>query len=308
MGQVASTRECRLLAATASAYGIDVTGGFTRLPPYFDAVGFVDSPTAIVGGLDGVNACLVGTNRDDGVVVAFRGILPPEIHDLSSLIDWMQDFEAIPLGVPGIPGLVHQGIWNALETLWPQVVAEIAARQAAGGGGLPIVLTGHSKGGGMAHLAAMRLSLAGTAPPQVITYAAPRIGDQAFAEAYEQQVAAIRYEYSDDIVPHLPPDPLLLATLGQFPAIGPHFRDLRAWIYVSAGTLRFIDWNMQVVGDSESLHAERLARLALVIIQLQFGQIVSDHRAGCGFGYVSAVCPGLCSEADVAREAVAPRS
>src|SRR5450759_331845 len=78
MGQVASTRECRLLAATASAYGIDVTGGFTQLPPYFDAVGFVDSPTAIVGGIDGVNACLVGTNRDDGVVVAFRGTLPPE--------------------------------------------------------------------------------------------------------------------------------------------------------------------------------------------------------------------------------------
>jgi hypothetical protein len=307
MGQVASTRECRLLAASASAYGIDVTGGFTPHQPYFDAVGFVDSPTAIVGGLDQINACLVGTNRDDGVVVAFRGTLPPEIHDLSSLLDWMQDFEAIPLSVPGIPGLVHEGIWDGLETLWPQVLAEIAARQKAVGGNLPVLLTGHSKGGGMAHLAAMRLSVAGTDPQEVITYASPRIGDQTFAEAYQQRVSAIRYEYTDDIVPHLPPDPLLVATLGQFPVIGPCFRSLPSWIYISVGTLRFLDWNMQVVGDSELLEAERLAHLALLIIQRRFEQIADDHSSGCGFGYMSGVCPGLCSKSDIARNALVTR-
>ena len=160
----------------------------------------------------------------------------------------------------------------------------------------------------MAHLAGMRLSMAGQNPEGVISYAAPRVGDQVFAEAYERRVSAIRYEHTDDIVPHLPPGPLLLAALDQYPVIGPHFRGLQAWIYVSTGTLRFIDWTMQVVGDSQRLEAERIASLALHIIRLKFQEVTDDHRPECGFGYMSAICPGLCSAADIAREACVPRA
>jgi hypothetical protein len=269
-----------MLAASASAYGIDERGGLTRLEPYYDTVGFLDTPTVIVGGANKTDACLVGTTRDDGLIVSFRGALSPDIHDVASLLNWTQEFEAVPTSVDGIPGMVHQGMWNGLETLWPQITAEIDARQQAAGGNLPIVLTGHGKGGGMAHLAAMRLSMAGTSPRGVTTYAAPRIGDQAFAEAYERRVPAIRYEAADDIVPHLPLDPLFVATLGQYPVIGPQIRGLQGWIYVSTGTLRFIDWKKHSVGDSERLRAERLASLALIIIRLQFDQIINAHRAG----------------------------
>jgi hypothetical protein len=290
-----------LLAASASAYGVNEAGGFTASQRYYDAVGFVETPTPIVAGDDEINACLIGANRDDGLIVAFRGTLPPRVNDLHSLLDWMQNFDAIPISVPGIPGLVHKGIWEGLDSLWPQVQAEIAKRRQ-GAEDLPIYVTGHSKGGGMAHLAAMRLSLAGITVREVVTYAAPRVGDQSFAEAYEQRISANRYEFSDDVVPHLPPDPLMVATLEHFPVIGSHFRDLRTWIYVGVGSLRFIDWNLNVVDDSDQLRGERLAHLALLLLRFQYGQIVSDHLATCGFGYMSALCAGTCSDADVSRE------
>jgi hypothetical protein len=308
MDQVATTRECRLLAASASAYGLDAAGGFTDPQPFFDADGFVETPTAIVGGADQLNACLIGTNRDDGLVIAFRGTIPPLVHDLPGLLDWMQDFDAIPISVPGIPGMVHKGIWDGLDSIWPRVHSEIDRRRRAGPPAPVLYITGHGKGGGMAHLAAMRLCLAGIPVQEVVTFAAPRIGDQTFADAYHEHIAGSRYEYTDDVVPHLPPDPLMIATLGHFPVIGARFRNLRSWIYVSVGSLRFINWDRNVLDDSDQLRAERLAHLALMLIRLQHGQIVNDHRAACGSGYLSAICAGVCSQGDsVSEAAVRPR-
>jgi hypothetical protein len=306
MDQIASTRECRLLSASASAYGVDVAGGFCPPHPYFDAVGFVETPTLIVGGAEEINACLIGTNRDDGLIVAFRGTLPPQIHDLPSFLDWMQDFDAIPISVPGIPGMVHKGIWDGLDSIWPRVQAEITKRRQDETVSQALYVTGHGKGGGMAHLAAMRLNIAGIPVQEVVSFAAPRVGDQSFAEAYQQQIAGSRYEFTDDVVPHLPPDPLMIDTLGHFPVIGECFRDLRPWIYVGVGNLRFINWDKSILGDSDQLRGERLAHLALLLIRLKHGEIVNNHRAACGFGYMAALCRGICTETDGAREA-APR-
>jgi hypothetical protein len=271
------------------------------LQPYYDAVGFIDTPTVIAAGAEKKHACLIGTNREDGLIVSFRGSLAPQVNDLSSLFDWIQDFEDVPITADGLPGMVHRGIWDGLESLWSELRAEIEIRRKGARRCLPVLLTGHGKGGGMAHLAAMRLSLEGTIPDGVVSFAAPRVGDQTFVEAYEQRVSAIRYEATDDLVPHLPPDPLLLASLGHLPMIGPHFSGLQAWFYVSAGTLRFIDWNKHIAADSERLKAERIASLALLIIRQQFRQIVQDHLPDCGFAYMAAVCPGVCSEADIGR-------
>jgi hypothetical protein len=277
------------------------------LQPYYDAVGFVATPTVITGGPEEKYACLIGANRDDGLIVSFRGSLAPQVHDLSSLLDWIQDFEDVPVTADGLPGMVHRGMWEGLELLWPRLRAEMETIESAAGGNLRVFLTGHGKGGGMAHLAAMRLCQAGLVPECVVSFAAPRVGDQTFVEAYEKRVTAIRYEATDDLVPHLPPDPLLLASLGHLPMIGPLFSGLQAWFYVSAGTLRFIDWNNQIAADSERLKAERIASLALLIIRQQFRKIVQDHLPDCGFDYMSAVCPGVCSELDIARQGATVR-
>jgi hypothetical protein len=173
-------------------------------------------------------------------------------------------------------------------------LAMVRSLQASSGGSLPVYITGHSKGGGIAHLAAMRLNAAGILPTEVYTYAAPRAGDEAFAAAYNHAISAFRYEYADDIVPHLPPDIDFLNALKNIPVIGKYFNELPSFDYADVGTLRFIDWNGQIVGDSVLLEAERVVRLSLLIVTGKFSQIVGDHSSGCGNGYMTVTCPGVC--------------
>ena len=287
----APTLECRLLCASGCAYGIDGNGMFTPPEPRYSAVGFQAPPTVIVGGMKNVNACLVGTNAD-GIVVAFRGTLSFDIQDLSSLLDWMQDLDAVPIAVDGIPGEVHSGFWRNLDTIWDGVLAAVKSLQTSAS--LPVYVTGHSKGGGIAHLAAMRLRAAGILPTEVYTYAAPAAGNEAFAAAYNHAISAFRYEYADDIVPHLPPDIDFLNALKNIPVLGSRFNELPTFDYADVGTLRFIDWNGHVIGDSALLKAQRVVRLSLLIVTGKFNQIVADHSSDCGHGYMTATCPGVC--------------
>ncbi len=289
----APTLDCRLLCASACAYGIDCNGNFAPPEPHYSAVGFQAVPMPIVGGMKNINACLVGTNVD-GIVVAFRGTLSFDIHDLPSLLDWMQDLDAVPIAVDGIPGQVHSGFWRDLDTIWDGVLAAVKSLQSASGGSLPVYVTGHSKGGGIAHLAAMRLRATGVLPTEVYTYAAPRAGNEAFAAAYNHAISAFRYEYADDIVPHLPPDIDFLNALRNIPVVGRRFNELPTFDYADVGTLRFIDWNGHVVGDSALLKAQRIVRLSLLIVTGKFNQIVLDHTSSCGGGYMKATCPGVC--------------
>jgi hypothetical protein len=290
----ASTLECRLLSACNSSYAINGSGVFTPPAPYFAAAGFTVAPMAVVGGPGNINASLVGAS-DDGIVIAFRGTLAANIHDLPSLLDWAQDFEAAPVAVIGMSGKVHSGFWRGLDTIWDSVLAAVKTILATGD--KPVYVTGHSKGGGFAHLAAMRLRAAGIMPAEVYTYAAPRVGDAEFAAAYDQAISAFRYEYRDDIVPHLPPDPTFVAALKPF--LGNRLESLPAFGYADVGTLRFIDWDNGVVGDSNLLRTRRILHLATLIVGLQFAEIASDHNDACGGGYMTQICPGVCPGANV---------
>lgn len=288
----APTLECRLLSACNCSYGIDGNGVFTAPAPHFDAAGFTAAPTPIVGGVDNINAALVGASGD-GIVVAFRGTLVADVHDLPSLLDWAQDFEAALISVPGIPGEVHSGFWRGLDTIWQGVLTAVNACRATGGD-MPVYITGHSKGGGFAHLAAMRLQAAGVKPAEVYTYGSPRVGNADFCAAYDQSISAYRYKYMDDIVPHLPLDPTVAAALENLPFLGQQFRSLPVFDYANLGTLRFINWDDQIVGDSNMLQTERILHFATLVVRGQFSDFTADHSASCGGGYMTQVCPGVC--------------
>jgi hypothetical protein len=69
--------------------------------------------------------------------------------------------------------------------------------------GQTILLTGHSRGGALATLAAHELQQEGFLQVAVFTFGSPRIGDQGFAEACRFPV--YRFECEGDPVPLLPP-------------------------------------------------------------------------------------------------------
>jgi hypothetical protein len=148
----------------------------------------------------------------------------------------------------------------------------------------------------MAHLAAMRLTLAeGIKPKAVYSFAGARPGNGDFATAYDAAIEATRYEYQDDIVPHLPPSSVFLDILSAIPLIGKRFKALARHGYASVGSLRFIDWKGQIVNDSQGLELERAGHLAKLIVEAQFERIAADHTSACGGGYMSHVCPtALC--------------
>ncbi len=290
--------ECRSLCTSVAAYGIDPTGKFIPPDPYYDAIGFLAPPVAFAAGDDDIDACLVGTT-DQGVVLAFRGTIPPNIHDQQSLLDWISDLTDTPIAVSGIPGKVHEGFWQGLSSLWEPIVKEIKQQMNGGEKSLPLYITGHSKGGAMSSLAALRLKVEEDInPAAVYTYAAAHPGDTAFASHYQLEIPNhIRYEYGNDIVPHIVPDAAFINAIAHIPELGSFFKGMETWNYTHVGTLQFIDWNKKaIVDDSSELQIERLARLVGAIAEWQFEAIVAAHSASCGGGYMDGVCSsGVCS-------------
>jgi len=67
-----------------------------------------------------------------------------------------------------------------------------------------LFIAGHSKGGGMAPLAAWRFHNAEGITPKVVTFAGAHCGSSQFAAAYNAEIDHDRYEFGNDIVPWLP--------------------------------------------------------------------------------------------------------
>jgi hypothetical protein len=291
---MSTSLECRLLCASMTAFSITNDGPITRQQPYFDAAQFLDDPVGFVGGVETINACLVGTTVD-GVVLAFRGTLPLDSPDWEQTVrDWINDVDAELVRGPGLPGLVHAGFWGALGSLWAKLLPEVQRRLTQGGPTSQLYVTGHSKGGGVADLAAMRSLIERGLNGKVFTYAGPHPGNADFAAAYDQHIACVRYEYADDIVPFLPPGLAFRHMFASIPFAKPYVHRLDL-DYSAVGTLRYITRAGAIVPDSPMLRFQRYTSLAEQMVTGHFEKIAKDHRGACGGGYMSAVCPqGVC--------------
>jgi len=127
-------------------------------------------------------------------VLAFRGTLT---EGSATVLDWLNDLHADLISDDRFPGRVHTGFAASLTALWPGII-ELATQS---GDDRPLCITGHSKGGALAFLAAHLLAALN---PVCITFAAPRVGDRRFVMGYDC-AKTWRYENPRDIVPHLPP-------------------------------------------------------------------------------------------------------
>jgi hypothetical protein len=297
---MAATLTYRLLCAARMSYGISgnaapVSAGVNDQP-----AGFVAPPVGFVAGERGIDACMVGTSGD-GVILAFRGTLPPDDpnHE-KTLDDWLNDLDAVLETQDGIQGKVHQGFWDTLSNLWVPMLAEVK-KQLAAKPAANLYITGHSKGGAVAALAAARLVAAGLpCSITVCTFAAAHPGNQDFADFYGRYISSgrisssTRYEYADDIVPHLPPGLALRHALSAIDMFDKYIGELSTRVaddidFAGVGTLRFINWDGNVVGDSAILPISRAWHLADLIVKLSFDQIVHDHSIDVGSGYDTAI-------------------
>lgn len=179
-----------------------------------------------------VDHALVG-RVGEAIVVAYRGTLAPGGKDVEAIVDdWVNNVQTNMVEWGG--ARVHRGFLDSHRALWPHVQAAMSARLTAH---MPraIVVTGHSKGGAIAPLAAVEIRAKQArgewpaVPVQVVTFAGPRVGDRAFADHYAAlRIPTLRYENRADIVPRLPlgenPQPIvrrIISALGaKFPVAG----------------------------------------------------------------------------------------
>lgn len=325
---------CQLLCASNAAYGIafSESAQFTELQPYFRKSAFNqdDPPVAFAAGADGIHGCLVGSLSDPtapgpgtSVVIAYRGTHPPDINgvlDVASFVqDWANNFDAVPIHVAGVPGRVHAGFWEGMDALWTAPFIDEVQRRLDGPTPRRLYVTGHSKGGAMAHLAGMRFAEElGIEPAAVVSFAGARPGTQDFADAYRaRKLRSRRYEYGDDIVPHLPPSDFFLQhlkdNLRRFQDIQPALTsifsrpskqhldtiprllrtldNIGAHNYISVGELHYLTPFGDAVGDSTTLRVRRAISLARLLMLGRFKTIGYEHAINCGSGYMGEICP-----------------
>lgn len=292
---------CSLLCASGAAYDIDLeTGAYHPDPIFSKAVAFSSTPTVISSGVDRINACLVGQTAT-GIIVAFRGTV------WNSELDWLQDLFAVPISVPGLPGLVHAGFATAVQSMFSQVVK--AVNNLNPGPANLVYVTGHSKGGGMAPLAAYLLQQQSKIPVrQTVTFAAPRAGDQAFAAGYQGVFSNhVRYENYGDLVPLVPPgeefSKLLAKAVGKIPDkkaqdLAKLIADIAQCNYTPVGSELFIEHNGSVVPNEPPDEQVFDFVFYLASHLLDPGPaLVNAHSYRCGHAYMNGTCPGtsVCS-------------
>jgi hypothetical protein len=241
-----------------------------------------------VAGDDSISAVLVGETPSE-IIVAYRGTEPFSSPDHQRmLLDWIDDLVTPLVTAPDIPGSVHRGFSHCVNELWAWTLGQVKGCTQR----KPLYVTGHSKGGAMANIAAMKFVAAGY-KPYLCTFEAARVGDPAFAAGYAKAIShAVRYEYQDDMVPHLPPEDAFLALFRKLPAFQ---AALSAMVpnYVPVGALSFIDWQNRIVPDSPLLEAQRYAHLIALITERAGQKIVDDHSIGPGSGVAGVLCPGV---------------
>lgn len=134
---------------------------------------------------------------DASIIIAFRGT--------SSQADTISDLIARQIPYPWFAngGNTHLGFTEIYAKARLQIIQALAKCDP----NKRLIITGHSLGGALATLCALDLAYnTQFAPPIVYTYGAPRIGDPAFAEAYNQKIPFNhRIVIESDLIPLIPP-------------------------------------------------------------------------------------------------------
>jgi len=301
---------CKLIKADAYAYGINHTGAFD---PKSDLGAFIGEQGEGYG-VVGATSDKSDGNRDSGfvwhsadeLIVAFRGTLPDvaDSADTSkqvlSIEDWLNDADYSPQVDPKL-GQVHAGFKGAFDQVWPGLQQQIVAWQKAGTlkPVTKVYLTGHSKGGALAMLAALTLASEKLMPvTEVVTFGSPRVGGPDFAAKYTAAgINGLRYENYQDLVPHVPMNsleldlaPLLRRVLS--------LKGQPSGDYVSVGKLRYIDSDGSIEAPADAaaeddLEKSRLTDFGLMIFQSPEDTaqtIVEAHSIAPDSAYYKAVC------------------
>lgn len=264
------TLDSRLLSVARQTYAIVGDGPVPMIddgpaPTSSNAIGWTASPYGVRSGPANDDAGLVG-NIPEGIVVAIRGTTPPFAGPPAGqvIVDWASDALALLLPAagspPGFPGEIHLGFYTSFMQLWGKLGPAVK-NVVASFPDQTIYVTGHSKGGAICPLVAWRLRQDYPGKRIVVrSFAAARVGDAVFAAAYNNGADHIRYEYGNDIVPHLPAETSIVGALGAPPLVTMLLEHVNPG-YADVGTLAYIQDDESIVPGSPALKTQRIANI-----------------------------------------------
>ena len=144
----------------------------------------------LIPGLSRRKACFIVATRPDATFVAFAGTDPLKPQDVITDINTGVTTEGLHQGFSEAAGAVQDKVEDAITR---------------GGAGKPLFFTGHSLGGALAMISAMRTRAAQITA--VYTFGGARAGDQQFFDSYAPNLrsSTFRLVHGTDIVPSVPP-------------------------------------------------------------------------------------------------------
>jgi hypothetical protein len=299
-----------LLNACGAAYDVLPDSPiYTPDKVYAPNVPYAQNPSVAFGGDDDIDVVTVGqvnfSSTENGIIVACRGTLPPNLSDPASVFDWIQDFFAAPTtstsGPYTVPGQVHSGLFNATKAVADQVASFVKALNP--GADNPVFVTGHSKGGGVASILAYILSQNMGIPnvQPLVTFASPKPGDTVFQAGFQSVLSQTRFENYDDLVPLLAPSSsfikAVVGVLNLIPEIGSElarlFESAENWNYTPVGTQEFVTSSFQLEANY-SVDFQTLDVVAEFVKDLyneDFSSFAAAHSLAPGYGYNNALAP-----------------
>ena len=176
----------------------------------------------------------------EAIVLAFRGTDEVE--------DWLINLNVVQVKDHG--ALVHRGFFRAIDAVWPQI--EPRLKDFLKASPRTIRITGHSLGGALATLAAIRIQRMGIRNVETYTFGQPRVGNRAMAE--QLTTPLYRFAYYADPVRFAP------------------FSVPRAMHYKHAGTLKLIDAAGRIVDKESHLLVRMLSNICST------GQLADEFR------------------------------
>ena len=134
------------------------------------------------------NVRVVGRRKRNcgSVEVAFRGTVSEDGSGERTSANWATnlDAKAAPLLAQEFQDVrVHRGFQEAYEAVHPRLLAWLEASDARS---QELVLAGHSLGGALSTLAAVKLQHLGSRVSAVVTFGSPRVGHEGFRELYQR--------------------------------------------------------------------------------------------------------------------------
>lgn len=176
-----------------------------------------------------------------------------------------------------------------------------------------VILTGHSKGGAMATVAAVLMKRDSDLPDPsyVCTFASAKVGDSEFSVEYNKNINQTSYEAHLDLIPFLPPSATTMEMMDEtmtnmmdsmlWSDTSIQKKEKYKWDYQTVGTRKFITENYDIVDDvTKELDEKRIKAIEkysfLSINDFKAAHCSSCAAEGCNGYYFNAIAKSVCNE------------